>query len=84
MSDFEEVRLSCTVCGRDFGHSDVFYTARSPNDEEVATVRRLFGVDIFSDFDVCRDCVANTAFDEWIEERLATQRTSHNWKREGF
>ena len=90
MSDFEGAPLFCAVCDRDFEASDVFYNARSPNDEQVAAVQRLFGVDVFCDFNVCCDCVAETAFDEWIEERGEAQLKkfgvvmSHDWLREGF
>ncbi len=90
MSDFEGAPLFCAVCDRDFGESDTFYNARSPNDEQVAAVRHIFGVDIFCDFNVCLHCVADTSFDDWIEERLEARRNkiiefaSHDWMREGF
>ena len=90
MSDFDAVLLFCAVCDRDFDVSDVFYNARSPNDEQVAAVQRLFGVDVFCDFNVCCDCVAETAFDEWIEDRPEARRKrfivvkSDNCMREGF
>ena len=90
MSDFVGAPLFGTVCDRDFDVSEVFYNARSPNDEQVAAVQRLFGVDVFCDFNICCDCVAETAFDEWIEERPEARRKkfivvkSDNWMREGF
>ena len=86
VSDFEDLELFCVVCGRDFEQFDVFYTARRPTDEQVAAVEHLFGVDIFCDFDVCRHCVADTPFDEWLEARQprVIERAIHDWKRDGF
>ena len=90
VSDFENLELSCTVCGRIFAQSDAFYTARNPDEEQVELVQSLFSVDIFCDFDVCHGCVADTPFDWWLEERweerhkLHCERAPHDWMREGF
>ena len=87
---YDDWPLYCIACGRDVSDFDFSYSARSPSDDQVAAVRLIFDVDVFSDFDVCQQCVADTPFDEWLEERLtarlkaAINTAPHDWAREGF
>lgn len=83
--------MRCTLCGRDLTECDVFYTPRNPTGHELQVFEQLFDVDIFEDFDVCRECVNDTPFHEWLRERAGHPRrptenesASEDWQQEGF